>query len=157
MQKIHQKKFKKPELATTVTVRYGSEGPVHDPYGYQEIEVTRHGHRIVGHFGLACWVEYDGEKIKEDEEGDKMHGLHDYPQLYTDYDTKAFRLFEKMTGFHPALWVRWERKLEERKRSKCKCGSRKFEFQSGYPGEHLQICAKCDQIVYCEFHESEII
>ena len=44
-------------MKSQVTLRSGSEGPKHDPYGYQEITVTQGNVRVTGHIGLGLWIE----------------------------------------------------------------------------------------------------
>lgn len=61
-----------------ISVRRGSEGPRHDPYGYTEITVTTNGDVVTYHGGLGEWVRVNGVKV--------------------DDDSLAVMLFERHTG-----------------------------------------------------------
>ena len=110
-----------PMFGTKVWVRSGSEGPSHDPYSYDEINVETKGHDVCIHYGLAVWLEVDGK--------------------HTDYygnEYEAFELFKLLTGAPPADFINWY----YRARSRCSCGCRAQRSVPGYPGETLNICVR---------------
>lgn len=41
----------------TLDLRTGSEGPVHDPYGYTEYIVNINGDKVVAHLGIVAWLQ----------------------------------------------------------------------------------------------------
>ena len=68
-------------------VKGGSEGPKHDPYGYNEYSFTQNGKNYIVHMGLAQWIKIDGSTITatgddydNEEKFLKKHGV-DYKQL----------------------------------------------------------------------------
>lgn len=62
------------------TVRTGTEGPRHDPYGFKEVTVEVRGVPVTMHCGLGLWVKHDAVKESFAEVSD------------------AAKCFEKLTG-----------------------------------------------------------
>ena len=119
-----------------IQISTGSEGPFWDPYAYTEWHVTFTDGRpsLTLHMGLVEWLKIGDHKHEAKEGLDKV--------------------FAEMAGFHPAELEKWLNKA----RSRCrKCGSRKGEWQSGYPGESFLICVKCGEHMDYMFNESAII
>lgn len=44
----------------------GAEGPLHDPYHYEERTVTVNDRTYTLHTGLGTWLKVDGQKVGED-------------------------------------------------------------------------------------------
>lgn len=128
-------------MITKMDVRRGTEGPRHDPYGYEELvvshkrEMNQKEQEIVLHSGLAEWIEVDGVK----------HVL---------YDGACETIFEDLVGIDPVLLMR----IVENRQYRCKrCNTDKYmEWVSGYPGESLLICRKCGQIAHSEVNMEAI-
>ena len=127
---------------STITIRFGSEGPQHDPYHYYELTVTRaNGDEVTWHDGLGRWVVARGGDlcVEMDERNTKPEQMH--------------RLFEMVAG----VSVEHARKAHRRLRSRCqKCGCRETRTASGYPGESFELCAKCGHVVDSHFDRSAI-
>lgn len=53
-------------MATKVRLRSGTEGPRHDPYGWNEISVDREGHTATLHSSglFNDWLEVDGVRFE---------------------------------------------------------------------------------------------
>jgi hypothetical protein len=121
-----------------VSLKVGREGPKWDPYAFDEWHVERGTHKIIGHFGLAIWVSIDSVKFGGPRCTEK--GL--------------YRLFEDAVGVTiPVL-----EKAFQRYHSRCKkCGKTRLIGSRGYPGETLWLCAKCGDVVSCDFDESAVI
>lgn len=78
----------------SIRIRTGSEGPAHDPYGYQEIEFTRtDGVVVTLHSGLGEWCEVYFPNRKE------------FRSWSWDNDA-AVKAFQDLTGLHPMQAVR---------------------------------------------------
>lgn len=122
---------------SSVTIEYGEEGPKHDPYGWTEVTVDRpNGVSVTIHYGLAEWIEVNGVK---------QHNLN-----YEDCCT----MFARHAGVTPDIAERYYQKY----RSKCRsCGCRETVATAGYPGETLELCAKCGMMVDYHFNKSAII
>ena len=120
-----------------IEIKTGTEGPKHDPYGYDEITATRQdGASVTLHEGLAFWVSIDGVK------------------QWPDNWDEAQRVFQSVAG----ISVDAARKAHERIMTVCKkCGGKDLRSVSGMPGETLNICRRCDTVVSCDFNESAII
>lgn len=126
----------------TFTMRHGSEGPSHDPYGFTETTFQTDRVTVTLHQGLAQWIQVNGA-AKTDFVGDQ----------YDNYEAQA-AAFKALTGLTPDE----VEKYDERLRSKCrKCGSCDFKEQGGMPGESFTLCAKCGAVVDYDFNESAII
>lgn len=119
-------------LTKDIRIKSGTEGPRQDPYSYTEYHVRG----VVLHLGLAEWIRVQGhDRLPE-------HGV------------TPLECFERLTGFTPDLLEKAYRKSISRCR---KCGCKRLESQSGFPGEELIVCSRCGEIITTEFHESEII
>jgi hypothetical protein len=120
--------------------RTGTEGPRHDPYGYEELEARTPEGSIILHSGLMDWLKQDKDAT------------------ITAFDKAAIgalrRRFEQHAGFTIEQLFRFHRKLSSRCR---KCGSTEFVSVRGYPGEHFEICAKCNSVVSSFFCLSEVL
>jgi DNA-directed RNA polymerase subunit RPC12/RpoP len=121
---------------SSIDIKSGSEGPRHDPYSYLEITVTREsGATVCMHAGLIVWIEVNG--IRSD----------------CSYETAA-GIFEDIAG----ISLEVAEKVHERRATQCsECGSRDLREQSGYPGETLYFCERCDAMVHYHFNEAAII
>ncbi len=121
---------------SSIDIKSGSEGPHHDPYSYLEITVIREsGATVCMHAGLIVWIEVNG--IRSD----------------CSYETAA-EIFEDLAGISPQT----AEKVYERRASTCsKCGGRDLREQSGFPGETLSFCERCDAMVHDHFNEAAII
>ena len=121
---------------SSVDIRTGTEGPRHDPYGYEELTVTseRCG-TVTLHTGLGTWLRVNGACANE--------GDHN----------RCVKLFEWVCGITPQA----ARRAYERLRNRCqKCGGTDQRAQSGYPGETFYFCVRCDTVVRCDFDEEAI-
>ncbi len=136
---------------TSIAIETGSEGPKHDPYGWEEVTVTRsNGDEVTLHSGLGSWVAVNGERFA-------------YAQPITldliDGEKEEWRLlckkFEEVAGCSPDA----ARKAYGRVRYTCsKCGAfDDVEEMQGFPGETLAKCRQCGCVVYCDFNEAAII
>lgn len=140
----HQTLINHPKLH--VDLVRGAEGPTHDPYSYEEISVRVPGCEVMIHTGLACFIELNGEKF-------------DIPivKSVVDYDknfaaTAEFVLVSKI-GYTREQLERMSRKAK----SRCpKGGTHDIVSESGYPGEHFDVCLKCDRIVNNYFNSSAV-
>lgn len=122
---------------TTIQIETGTEGPRHDPYGYEEITVTRpNGDRVTLHQGLVEWVQVNNSERR-------------------GYITeRCLEVFGFFAGCTPAI----ARRAYETYRSRCRnCGGRKFHAAAGYPGETFDICDNCGSVVSYTFNESAVI
>lgn len=130
---------------TTIKVTRGTEGPRHDPYGWEEVVVERRGCRFTFHYGLTSWLTleyYDGEdliKFRDDRPG---------------HDDEHAKKFVKLTGVNLARMYEWV----HRAREYCKkCGVRRcVPLGSGYAGETIYGCAQCGTPLWDDFHPSMI-
>jgi len=73
-------------MMNQVTMRRGTEGPKHDPYGYDEVIVAVAGHVCTCHLGLGIWIKVDGEKHRVTE---------------ANYQ----EMFQLLTGDTPENWI----------------------------------------------------
>jgi hypothetical protein len=95
-----------------ITLRMGSEGPMHDPYGFTEIKVVRNGHKVIYHQGLGEYLEIDGEMLLQRQQAKtRLRGAHAFE------DKQAFieRRFEEATGWSLGMVVRAIRKADQRR------------------------------------------
>jgi hypothetical protein len=122
-----------------IEIKTGSEGPAHDPYGWEEVTATRSdGTTVTIHEGLVNWV--------------SINGVKQWPE---NHDWKACaRIFAGVAG----ISLDAARKAHERIMTVCsKCGGTDLRSVAGHPGETLNICRRCDNVVSCDFDESAII
>ena len=124
-----------PKLYVHLTT--GTEGPKHDPYGYQEYAITTPNGVTVLHEGLGVWISFRGEMLST------PHGEH--------YIRK--HMFPALTGYTVEQIERIHRRLKDR----ClNCGSRDFRSESGYPGETFDVCSDCGHVVNVYFDRRAI-
>lgn len=123
---------------TSIDIKTGTEGPRHDPYGYEEITVTRpNGDVITLHQGLVEWVQVNNSQ---------RHGNR--------RTASCRKVFEFFAGCTPEV----ARRAYERVQYTCKsCGRSDLRCVSGYPGETFNVCIHCDTVVSSDFNESAII
>lgn len=120
-------------------VKHGEEGPTYDPYSYEQWEIRRNNQVILGHFGLLEWVKI-GPSKKE------------LTRVASGDD--AVPEFEKLVG----MSLSQLRKAYDHIHHSCKrCGCRRTRTVHGYPGEYLNICVRCDNVVSADFNKSEIL
>lgn len=127
----------------TVNVSTGCEGPRHDPYSYTETEVVVPGATVLLHEGLGTWMKVNGEKVEAPKD------------LSHDEREKWLReeAFPDATGFTKAQLERIANRLSSRCR---KCGGKSFHTESGYPGEHFDVCDSCGHIQNTSFSISDV-
>ena len=131
---------------STIEITTGTEGPHHDPYGWEELTVTRNdGTTVILHQGLAEYVEINGLRIEPRisavvDPRDRWNILRDH--------------FQRAAGVTPEA----ARRAYERMRSRCsKCGGTETRSMQGYPGETFEVCVECGTVVDSHFNESAII
>jgi hypothetical protein len=88
-----------------ISLKQGTEGPKHDPYGYEEWVVERKGRPTAKiHIGLAFWSEVDGKRLdKYDEVADTAR-------------------FEKAAGFTLVELSRILARADQRRNAACPWG-----------------------------------
>lgn len=118
----------------TITMHEGTEGPRHDPYHFEELEVARNRRRTLIHLGLGDWVQIGREKIRKDFEG----------------------VFFARTGLTVAQARRAYERIHRVPKA-CVCGATRSYFSTGFPGESFALCVKCDAIRDYSFNESAVI
>lgn len=125
-----------------VRITRGTEGPRHDPYGYENITVIRpNGNQVTFHIGLAIWcnAEYaNGTICHEEDPG------------------QASDLFAKVAGCNVQTAERAFRRLQERPYRFHNCHPRYLKGIEGLPGEHFIICRKCGDTLEVQFSISEV-
>jgi len=123
-----------------LSFKTGSEGPAHDPYGYDEMTVTlNNGVVVLYHRGLGSWLEVTFPDCK--------------PIRHDGHDSAIYHRFVSIVGYEP----RDLEKFEARRLSRCRqCGCRRTTSESGYPGESFEVCIKCGNVVSSDFNEAAI-
>ncbi len=124
-------------------IKTGTEGPKQDPYGYTEITVTLPDKTVVLRAGIGVKLTINGVEVQPP------------PKLHWEARERWLvnKAFVKEVGYSTRQLDRFHRKLKER----CqKCGGRKFNWVRGFPGEHLNACVQCGEIVDSYFCRSEI-
>lgn len=116
---------------TKLFLQHGEEGPKYDPYSYMEMTVHRKGKEVTLHSGFFYWVEINGQRVNE---------KHDN-QGNTIVDPEV--IFEKETGLTAQTFMKYYDKIQ----NTCKCGNRDTYASSGFPGETLYLCTKCNEVV----------
>jgi len=128
-----------PKLHATITT--GREGPHFDPYGYTEFCITTDKDKILLHEGLGIFAIVNGEKIEARNE--------DYENSYW-----LDSILKEHTGYTTHQILRFSRKMK----SKCpEGGTHETISVSGYPGETLYKCVKCNKIVDGSFDISAVM
>lgn len=122
-----------------VHFRTGSEGPRHDPYSYEEWTIETPENTVQIHQGLGDWIKCNGREYPETARGSRG----DLDNFLTE---KVGFTLEQIRRIHRNL------------KSRCpKGGQHEEEWISGYPGEDLLFCHKCEKFVDSTFNESAII
>lgn len=132
---------------STIAERRGSEGPVHDPYSFHEITVTRQNGRVVTfHSGLGDWlsIQEPGYQPKRIMGGREASGH------------KMLELFEHWTGLSFDTANRTLLAIPGRRRNKHPCGAKYLNWEAGFPGERLLTCQKCGEILDSRFNRQEV-
>jgi hypothetical protein len=120
-----------------ISRRTGSEGPRHDPYHYEELTVEGRNGTTTVHMGLGEWIQNNkGPKVRI--EGKELDSVF---QAYTGI------------GIHTAIKLYEQRPW--RKHSRI-CSGKDTETVHGYPGETLEVCCKCGQVVTSHMNFSAI-
>jgi hypothetical protein len=126
----------------SITLRTGTEGPRHDPYGYEEWTWRRAARTVVLHEGLGCWVSFDDRRLSN----------ADLVRASGKADESACRhWFEGITGV-PMKTL--ERVIHRPRR--C-CARPRIDWVAGYPGESLAVCRSCGDVVGSSFSEAAVI
>src|SRR5690349_18265847 len=88
-------------MPTIVRLQSGTEGPRHDPYGWQEITVERNGHCATIHYsGLYDdWLEVDGIRFEAREVVDYVRQRFDSQAPEGLWLLR--RIFAKVMGYNP--------------------------------------------------------
>jgi hypothetical protein len=142
---MYETLIKHPKLRVWRTT--GTEGPRHDPYGYDEIHAELPSGSITYHMGLGSWVKlHDGKPGRRAAPIKKLD-----ERTCTEADLR--KMFELTVGFSINQIERIHRKLKSRCR---KCGCKHTEWVAGYPGEHMEQCVGCGHIVGGYFCRSEV-
>jgi hypothetical protein len=125
-------------------LKTGTEGPRHDPYGYDELTfVSLLGRVVTLHSGLMNWLKVNGQIMhpptEEVNDIPLQERINRIPALYE-------KMFYQLTG----LTVKRALKIIENRDcpTRCpKCRSKNLEQVDGYIGESLVICGECNTIV----------
>jgi len=124
----------------------GSEGPKHDPYSYTRITFERGSRIITMHNGLGQFIILNGVRIDPP----------DYVRMCKKCTNRWLEhMWQKYTDLTVAQTERALHKIEDPPRC-TKCGSKSLHWVSGYPGETLKVCYKCDAIVASHLNMSAI-
>lgn len=116
------------------TITSGTEGPINDPYGWSEYRLGD----VTIHLGLGEWIKVKGEVTPTELLG----------------EGGALAEFVKLTGYT----VKQIERIATNFTSRCgKCGSKKLEDRSGFPGETLVCCTVCECICHTRFNPEAII
>jgi hypothetical protein len=123
-------------------IKTGTEGPRHDPYGFNEIWVTRPDRTVVVyHEGIGTFCDVR-----------MANGMQDC----TDDPKKALTLFEQYAGITPKAAHRAEMARYWRKFKYHPCGSHHLKEVDGYPGETLVLCEKCNGVIHASFERGAV-
>lgn len=147
---------------SSITHSTGTEGPRHDPYGYNQLTVHRDGAndfptklRVTIHSGLALWcmVEYRYYTGNGQHKWAVMHNA-------SHNSEKVLALFEQWAGVSYHHAERAYQTYQDRKFRRPACGEhcrgRYIESTDGFPGETLYQCTKCQLIVGTRFNRSVV-
>lgn len=127
---------------TKLFYKTGIEGPKYDPYMYEEYIVHRNGKEIILHLGLQEWIEINGERQEV-----VMKNLDEYL-------INPIEIFEEVTGLTLDKFKKYYDKIQ----NTCKnCGCNKTYAISGFPGEIIYLCRRCDSVVSSDVNLSGII
>lgn len=122
--------------------RTGEEGPVHDPYHYDEITVDNGVCKIMIHSGLAQYVQVNGHVFDA-----AVHGHYDDDDWMSSF-------VEEITGYRLTNLIKWGEKAKNR----CRMGGYHDTYSvRGHPGETFLVCKRCGEYADCFFSESAIM
>lgn len=124
---------------TFIRVRYGHEGPHHDPYSYSEVTIERNGHVALLHYGLGEFVDIDGTTII----------------LNTDNLTRINKMLMRTIGMDITTMAEAQAAYEN-KPLRC-CHRPRLRSTQGYAGECVLYCDNCNTIVAEEDPTSYIL
>jgi hypothetical protein len=124
-----------------IRITHGTEGPAHDPYGYEEITYTQDELSFTLHNGLDCWVtgSYTGNPVPFVRVG---------INLDMDYAT-VHEFFRQMTGLTTAQALKAYNRIHGPKDRCPECGAR-VASGSGYAGETILYCPDCGKYGWSE-------
>lgn len=117
-----------------VSFNRGTEGPAHDPYGFDEVSVDlADGRVVVMHLGLDVWLKVNDTTIRRGNEKEV-----------------CFQ-FEELTGLdeHALQEMRDEPYRVPERCGSCGSGEDRWTHSGGYVGETIIAC-ECGQIVWVE-------
>ena len=134
---------------SSIYIKTGTEGPKHDPYGYEEITVEREGVTVMLHSGLDYFVKLNGKKVAVPVSDGS------YPDNVRKTYLKIAETFEQYAGITAEVAKRALRKYKCRKIDGCR--HKHTKWVDGFPGEEYEICLKCGIAVDYIFSESAII
>ena len=140
-----------------IDITHGSEGPTHDPYSYSEITFTKtDGAVVLLHEGLAVWCEITPPGGRHRARMGSLLRRSPGPEtVRIEDEDEAEAAFERETGIRLADAERLYRRATEPKRCRD-CGSKRWEWHSGYPGETMRTCADCGHVSHTEMNYSAI-
>jgi len=151
-----------------ITLKTGSEGSPHDPWGFEEFQyVTKWSDgtamRITVHEGIGCWVEvrtFSG--IKNPEKFmpiNRQSLLGEQPNIYTkkvklENESLANKFLYEVTGITYDELNKYYNKLKWKCKT-CHSSKRIGHTEDGYPGETFYHC-KCGGYITTTMNYSEI-
>ena len=124
-----------------IKIENGTEGPRQDPYSYTKYHV---------------FTTYENGK----EIDLTIHeGLQEYVQINAMYaERNTNELLLETFGVSKKDFIKAILKIQYIKENTCKhCGNTSTYSESGYPGETLYLCTKCNEIVYADMNLSAIM
>lgn len=127
---------------TRLIKHHGTEGPSHDPYSYEELTVCKNNKTVTLHLGLAEWIEIDGKRQEA------------VFRNMTEYAFDPSEEFKLQTGM---TVEQFERRYYSNHNTCKKCGCDTTHSVAGFPGESLNVCDNCGEVVSSDFNEREII
>ena len=131
-------------VSRTTDITRGTEGPDYDPYSYSEFSmrskyVDGKQMNIKVHRGLAEWYSINDTRYANHHPDDEQN-------------------FILLTGMTIATVLQAINRAKDRRSTKCsQCNSKRLEWRSGYPGESLLICTKCNHCCGTDFDMSAVI
>jgi hypothetical protein len=138
---------------STISRHTGSEGPAHDPYHFEEIEVVRQdGRWVKAHLGLSTWVKTSegltgGAPLTRHPSSSEQHAMS-----YVAYT------FERVAGISlpTAARVVMNAPVRAWRAHAKRCDGREVRTESGYPGETFFVCGKCGDVIESHFDRSAV-
>lgn len=114
----------------------GTEGPRHDPYGYEEWTIVRGDVKATLHLGLAEWYE-DNVNDNDSRRSGPAHHL--------EGAVECVAAFEKFAGISLKTCERAIHRYLP-----C-CAHPAIRSFAGYPGETIDRCESCGKVVDYDF------